>query len=114
MVSRTGQDGIRTSATVNGKHGCSCMLDDLSSACPRASIEPQKGRGSNEARAPHTIHHGSSPCFASISTVTDSSGCLHYLRESPLEPWIRYLYSIYGIYIIYTKVSFGVKFVALV
>ena len=56
MVSRTGQDGIKTSIPMNEKHDCPCMLNDLSSARSRASIEPQKGRSPNEARAtkPHS------------------------------------------------------------
>ena len=48
---------------VNEKPGCPCMLDDLGRARPRATIKPQKGWGSNEARAPHLIHHGLSPCL---------------------------------------------------
>ena len=43
----------------------------------------------------------------SNSTITDSSGCLHYLREFSLEPWVCCLQSIYSTYLIYTKVSFG-------
>ena len=43
VVSRTDRDGggIGTrNVPVKEKHGCPCMLDDLSSVRPRASIEP--------------------------------------------------------------------------
>ena len=117
VVSIIGQDGIRTRRSSEREIRLPMHArDDLSSARPRALTEPQKERGSNEARAPHPIHRGPSPWLiidlffaVSNSTVTDSSWCLHYLREPPLESWVRYLYSIYITYIKYTKVSFGVK-----
>ena len=50
VVSKTDRDGgIRTrQIPVTGNTGYLCMLDDLGSARPRASIEPQKGRGSTK------------------------------------------------------------------
>ena len=50
MVSKTDRDGgIRTrQIPVTRNTGYLCMLDDLGSARPRASIEPQKGRGSTK------------------------------------------------------------------
>ena len=40
----------------------------------------------------------------SNSTITDSSGCLHYLREFSLEPWVCCLQSIYSIPNIYKSI----------
>ena len=53
---KRGQDDIRTSVPVKGKHGCPRMLDELIRTHPRASNKPQKGRSSSEARvfAPFT------------------------------------------------------------
>ena len=120
MVPRIGQDDIRkghcrereTRLPMHARRPQQCAPPSIDRVVKRTGFTRSTGSAPHPPRSiamAFCLFSVFNFCFFAVSnsTTTDSSGCLHSLRESSLESWVRCLHSIYSTYIIYTKVSFG-------